>query len=101
VESLVALNGLAHALGFEVATHVIWNESLIQRARNNHVTAFMDTPDATHLMFIDSDVQFSAASILRMLAKDKEVICGLYSKKGIDMDMMTHLARTRPDLTRE
>jgi hypothetical protein len=61
----------------------------------------MDAHDFTHFMFIDADIEFSAQSIIRMLAKDKDVLCGLYSKKSINMEKLVNLARTRPDLTRE
>jgi hypothetical protein len=40
--------------------------------------------DATHLMFIDSDIRFRATDILKMLEVDKEIICGIYPKKEIN-----------------
>lgn len=36
---------------------------------------------ATHLMFIDSDVDFPADGVLRLLAHDKEIIGAKYNKK--------------------
>ena len=75
-------------LQWEAAFH--YNESLIQRARNYLTDAFLRS-NATHLMFIDSDIAFNPMDILAMLAlssKDSEydVLCGLYPKKQIHWD---------------
>jgi hypothetical protein len=59
------------------------NESLITRARNTLAYDFLDT-DATHLMFIDADITFDPADIVRMVNADKDIICGLYPKKEIN-----------------
>jgi hypothetical protein len=59
------------------------NESLITRARNTLAYDFLDT-DATHLMFIDADITFNPADIVRMVNADKDIICGLYPKKEIN-----------------
>jgi hypothetical protein len=58
------------------------NESLVTRARNALVGQFLQT-DATHLMFIDSDIGFRAQDILAMINADKDIICGLYPHKTI------------------
>ena len=56
----------------------------------------------THFMFIDSDIEFSYTHIIRMLAKDKDVICGIYPKKTFNFERMVNLVRTKPELsTRE
>jgi len=59
------------------------NESLITRARNTLAYDFLAT-DATHLMFIDADITFNPADIVRMVNADKDIICGLYPKKEIN-----------------
>ncbi len=46
-------------------------ESLISRARNNLVSQFLRT-SCTHLMFIDADLAFEAASVGRMLDLDAD-----------------------------
>lgn len=60
------------------------NESLITRARNRLAYDFLNTPDATHLMFIDADISFSPEDIVKMIDADKDIICGLYPKKEIN-----------------
>jgi hypothetical protein len=61
----------------------MFNESLITRARNALAHQFLKT-DATHLMFIDSDIRFRPQDIVKMLEVDKEIICGIYPKKEIN-----------------
>jgi len=59
------------------------NESLITRARNSLAYDFLAT-NCTHLMFIDADIGFNPADILRMINANKDIICGIYPKKEID-----------------
>lgn len=75
-------------LQWEASFH--YNESLIQRARNYLTDAFLRS-DASHLMFIDSDISFNPMDILAMLALSSKgsnynVLCGLYPKKQIHWD---------------
>ena len=44
----------------------------------------MDDVNATHLMFIDADIEFDPESVLRMLAMNKNVTAAAYPKKTID-----------------
>ena len=70
----------------------VTNESLITRARNTCVSEFLnDESKPSHLMFIDSDIQFDPMSIKKMLDYDKEVVCGVYSKKDINWDYVYKL----------
>lgn len=60
------------------------NESLITRARCHMVAYMMANPKATHLMFIDADINFDCVDILHMLQHDKDIIVGAYPKKDLD-----------------
>lgn len=62
------------------------NESLVTRARNTLVSFFMENEKATHLFFIDADIEFDANDLLRMVAYDKPVVVGAYPKKAINWD---------------
>jgi len=62
----------------------MFNESLIQRARNALVNVFMQNDEFTHLMFIDADIRFNASDIIHMVNFDVDVICGIYPKKEIN-----------------
>ena len=53
------------------------NESLITRGRNTLVSFFMEHPDATHLFFIDADIEFDPNDLLRMVAYDRPITVGI------------------------
>jgi hypothetical protein len=65
-------------------------ESLIQRARNNICAKFLAMPNASHLIFVDADIEFEGNSILRLLCHDRDVICGVYPKKTYPIDYAFH-----------
>ena len=69
-----------------------YNESLITRGRNFLVHRFLETVAATHLMFIDADIRFVPDDVLRMLAADVDILCGVYPKKAIDWDAIRDAA---------
>jgi hypothetical protein len=60
----------------------LFNESLITRARNYLADEFQRS-GCTHLLFIDSDIEFNAMDVLALLAFDKPIIGGPYPKKTI------------------
>lgn len=80
--SLLQLDQALRALGVDVKYEMLYNESLISRARNILVDCFLKS-DCTHMLFVDSDIQFLHVDIIRMLDCDKDVIGGLYAKKEI------------------
>lgn len=70
--------------------YYLFNESLITRARNYCVDEFMRS-DATHLMFIDSDIGFNPQDVIALLALQSDdspydVIGGPYPKKCISWE---------------
>ena len=69
----------------------ISNESLVTRARNNLSAKMMYNQNATHCMFIDADIRFEPLSIFQMIAADKDVIGGLYPKKGYPVSYAVNL----------
>ena len=69
------------------------NESLITRGRNTLVSFFMENKEATHLFFVDADIEFEAEDFLRMVAYDKPITVGAYPKKAINWDSIIHAAR--------
>tara|TARA_B110000503_G_scaffold57388_1_gene91961 strand:+ start:9012 stop:9872 length:861 start_codon:yes stop_codon:yes gene_type:complete len=76
------------ANGIDVKFYYLFNESLIQRARNYIADEFMRS-DCTHLLFIDADIGFNPRDVLGLLAvqiTDPEkynVVTGPYPKKTI------------------
>ncbi len=89
-KSLADLTALCTNHGVELRSYFLFNESLITRARNYIVDEFMRS-DATHLMFIDSDIGFDPRDVLGMLAlqgddTEYDVMAGPYPKKCISWE---------------
>lgn len=85
--------------GIEIKFSFLSNESLITRARNYLVDEFLRS-GFTHLLFIDSDIDFNDQDILAMLAINKDVIGGPYPKKSINWKAVykaTKIISARPD----
>ena len=60
-----------------------WNESLVQRARNNMASRFLKT-DWKKLLFIDADIEFHAEDVAKLWNMDLPVAVGLYTMKRKD-----------------
>ena len=84
VQSLLPLEKLLAEHGIRCSFSFMFNESLIQRARNALASVFMKNDIFTHLMFIDADIKFNPNDIIHMVKFDKDVICGIYPKKEIN-----------------
>jgi len=84
---------------FTVST--LANESLVTRGRNTLVSFFMENKEATHLFFVDADIEFNAEDMLRMVAYDKPITVGAYPKKAINWGSIVDAARKNPDETKE
>jgi len=92
VQSLLALTGQFASVGHKVSCAFMFNESLIQRARNNMAHQFLKS-DAEYLFWIDADIKFRSEDALRMLNADKDVIGGIYPKKEINWAMVREAAK--------
>lgn len=74
--------------GIEVKDYFLFNESLVQRARNYVVDEFMRS-GCTHLMFVDADIGFNPKDVLMLLAlqisdpEKYQIVTGPYPKKTI------------------
>ena len=86
--SLAELTSLCRAYDIDLQFYFLFNESLITRARNYCVDEFMRS-DCTHLMFIDSDIAYSARDVIAMLGiqitepEKYNILCAPYPKKTI------------------
>ena len=82
------LSMICATYGIQLRYYFLFNESLVQRARNYVVDEFLRS-DSTHLMFIDSDIGFNARDVLALLGiqtSDPEkynIMTGPYPKKTI------------------
>jgi hypothetical protein len=84
MQSVIGLIHFASQANFDAALALLGHDSLITRSRNTLVSQFLNTPEATHLLFIDADICFEAAQVYEMLRFDREFVAGIYPLKVID-----------------
>ena len=88
--SVADLTALCTHYGIGLQMYFLFNESLITRARNYCCDEFVRS-DATHMMFIDSDIGFNPQDVIALLAladeaSEYDVIGGPYPKKCISWE---------------
>lgn len=66
-------------------TFQLMKSSLVTQGRNLCVSGFLENKDATHLLFIDSDIAFEPESVFTLLKKRKEIISMVYPMKTLNM----------------
>ncbi len=71
---------------FRLALELAGGDALITRARSVLVSKFLDTPGATHLLFVDADIAFEPEQVWRLLRADKDFVAAFYPLKAIDWD---------------
>jgi hypothetical protein len=81
--SFIKWSNQCRQLGLDWTVETMTNESLISRARNTLTAKFLNTPESTHLMFIDADIGWEPWHLLVMLDRDVDVIGGLYPMKSL------------------
>jgi len=93
-KSISDLSAFCAKHGIPLQLYFLFNESLITRARNYCCDEFMRS-DATHLMFIDSDIGFESQDIIALMALQiqnpvYDIIGGPYPKKCISWEKIKH-----------
>ena len=88
--SIADLSAICAKYEIPLQLYYLFNESLITRARNYCVDEFLRS-DATHLMFIDSDIGFNPQDVIALLAlqtdeSEYDIIGGPYPKKCISWE---------------
>ncbi|MGF6242918.1 MULTISPECIES: hypothetical protein [Paraburkholderia] len=82
VLGLLDLYETSERYGFGLQTHFNSFDSLITRARNTMVAEFLADSRFTHLMWIDGDIGFKGADVVRLLKADRPVVAGVYPLKS-------------------
>lgn len=82
----------------------LFNESLVQRARNYCVDEFLRS-DCTHLMFIDADIGFNPKDVLSLLGiqitypDQFDILTGPYPKKSISWEKVQKAVTSKTSKT--
>jgi hypothetical protein len=97
IKSCLDLQNVMSKYGIETKFSFLFNESLITRARNYLVDEFLRT-DCTHLLFLDSDIGYTAQDVVALMALDKDVIGGPYPKKAINWKNIAEAIKKNPDI---
>lgn len=91
--SMTDLTAQCAKMGIHIQCFFLFNESLIQRARNYCVDEFLRS-DCTHLLFIDADIAFNPKDVISMLAMQSpnpsddgyDILTAPYPKKAISWE---------------
>lgn len=102
MKSCLDLQALCARYGIDIRFSFIFNESLITRARNYLADEYLRS-GMTHLLFIDSDINFDPNDVLAMIAlslknDNIDIIGGPYPKKSINWSNVALAARNHPTL---
>lgn len=65
--------------------HEFWDasgDSYVDRAKNTLMAKFLEDPEATDLILIDSDMQWNADAVVKILQLPEEVVVGSYPQKN-------------------
>ena len=81
MESLIQTFSMCKEIGLKMKVHFCKNDSLVSRARNNLIAKAMSDPTTTHMLFIDADITWDPADILKLLLADKGIVGGIYPIK--------------------
>ena len=68
--------------GIEVGIHTM-KSPLIHQARNYLTSVFLTT-EYQYMLFVDSDVEFEAEAVVRMMVAKKNIVCTPYRVKSVD-----------------
>lgn len=91
MQSIIGCMGTAQQHGIELTLSLVGNDALITRSRNTLLHQFYAQSDATHMLFVDSDISFTPDALPRLVAAGKDVVAGLYPLKDRYWDKLTTL----------
>lgn len=80
VMSIVASVETLVRFGIRFDFHILADDCHVDDARNKVFREFLET-DCTHLMFIDSDMGWTAKGLMRVIRHPGDIVCGIYRHK--------------------
>tara|TARA_R100001163_G_C5051268_1_gene188055 strand:- start:123 stop:935 length:813 start_codon:yes stop_codon:yes gene_type:complete len=97
MQSVIKLQTMCHQKNVSFTLQLM-KSSLVTQGRNLCVAQFLDS-DFTHLLFIDSDILFSADSIFKMIEKDMDLLSIPYPMKIVQWEKIFNKYKDYPDRT--
>jgi hypothetical protein len=76
----------------------VWNDGAHIDAQRDHLAAQFLNSDATHLLFVDSDVSFPAQLAMSLIEKDKDVVGAMCPSRGLNLPALAEQIRGGADL---
>ena len=73
-------------------------ESLISRARNAAIAHFMSDPETTHILFIDSDIEFKVEDVFALLQVQGSVEARAHLGGTAPKQVLAAIKQARADL---
>lgn len=86
--SLIQTIDLFRQYHFPLQVEFCKNDSLVSRARNNLMAKAMYDENATHFMFIDSDIAWNPLDIFKLILSEKALVGGVYPLKNYFWDKL-------------
>lgn len=96
VNGLLNLASLCRAYEVQLQINFV-HDSLVTRARNRQADLFLSS-SSTHQMFIDSDIEFDGADVLKLLCMNEEFVCGAYPKKQMNWARAKRAIKMNPEI---
>jgi hypothetical protein len=94
LRSVIQMIGYLEHKGVKTGLLTPCQESLITRARNLIANEFLRKTAYTHLLFIDADIGFQPELAWKYLEADKDVVCGIYPVKHLDIEKLRTIEGT-------
>ena len=94
--SILKLEKLCYNLGIGLVSAYTLNEHYPQKAKNTLCDIFMKTQN-THLLLVDTDIEFEPEDVIKMLDFNQPVVGGLNHKRKIRWDRLAELANQKND----
>lgn len=90
--AMTGISAISAVKDYKVVFQVVDNESIINKARNTLVASFLQDKSFTHIMFIDSDIDFNPLDFFKLILRDKDIVAGSYPKKSLNWDSVKQAA---------
>jgi hypothetical protein len=74
---------------------------VITKARNKLVREALENPEATHVLFVDSDHMFPMDSLRQLIRRDKEIVGCFYEKRQAPYGIAGEFAESHIDVMKD